>query len=547
VLCHLAAHAGRLVPKQELYNAVWPKVTVSDDSLVQCIRELRHKLGDDRHRLIKTVSRRGYLLDTTVTTPPQRHIEETATGGDRPSVIADGSTISDVIADGDLPVASRRLRVAGLPIVLLAAVIVAGALWAATRAHIPAQTDSGVVVERDRQVSLVVLPFKNFSGDPEQEYFADGVTEDLTNSMSRFDMTLIGFGTAFFYKGKPIDVRQVGRDLGVRYVLEGSVSRLGDQVRVTAQLTHALTAANIWTEAFDVNRSELDAVRDDVTARLASILKVELVYAENGRSFRERARDPDARDFLWRARALFNEDTLHGADMSEPRRLLQEALRRDASLMDAWIELAMTYLYNIRFSPTHAQDVLQAEEAVERAMALDPRSPRAHLAMGWVRYEQRRIDVALIEFEHAVQLNPNQQLGYGFIAAANVVLGRPENALEPLRKAMRFSPSDPGLQRWQMVQGVVYLHLQRDVEAVDSLKKAVALNPRDAFARLFLASALDLSGREGEAKLEIAELLRLQPAFTLSRFQANEASDIPAFRTQRQRIYEALRRTGLPE
>jgi adenylate cyclase len=180
-------------------------------------------------------------------------------------------------------------------------------------------------------------------------------------------------------------------------------------------------------------------------------------------------------------------------------------------------------------------------------MTLDPRSPWAHLVMGWVRYEQRRIDAALIEFEHAVQLNPNQQDGYGLIATANVALGRPENALEPLQKAMRLSPRDPGLQRWQMVQGAVYLHLQRDVEAVDSLKKAVALNPRDAYARLFLVSALDLSGHEAGAKLEIAELLRVQPAFTLSRFQANEASDVPAFRTQRQRIYEALRRAGLPE
>jgi TolB-like protein/DNA-binding winged helix-turn-helix (wHTH) protein len=346
VLCHLAAHAGRLVPKQELYSAVWPKVTVSDDSLVQCVRELRHKLGDDQHRLIKTVSRRGYLLDTTATTMPQRHLEQTATDGNRPSVVADRSTISDRIADGDLPVASHRLQswVVGLPVVPLAGPIVAGALWAATRARILAQDNSGLAVAPDRQVSLVVLPFKNLSGDPEQEYFADGVTEDLTNSMSQFDMTLIGFGTAFFYKGKPIDVRLVGRELGVRYVLEGSVSRLGDQVRVTAQLTHALTAANIWTEAFDVNRRELDAVRDDVTARLASIMKVELAYAENARSFRERALDPEARDFLWRAKALYK-DTLRGggasADMSEPRRLLQEALRRDALLKDAWIVLGM--------------------------------------------------------------------------------------------------------------------------------------------------------------------------------------------------------------
>jgi adenylate cyclase len=211
--------------------------------------------------------------------------------------------------------------------------------------------------------------------------------------------------------------------------------------------------------------------------------------------------------------------------MSEPRRLLQEALRRDASLRHAWILLSLTYLHNLRFSPTHAQDLLQANEAAERAMALDPRSWGAHLVMGWVRYQQKRIDAALIEFEHAIQLNPNEGFGYAFIAQAYVALGRAENALEPMRKAMRLNPWDPTLPRWQMLQGVVYLHLQRDVEALDSLKKAVALNPRDLYIRLFLASALNLSGREAKARLELAELLRLQPGFTLGHFKAVEQWD----------------------
>jgi adenylate cyclase len=546
VLRHLAENAGRLMPKQELYEAVWPNVSVSDDSLVQCIRELRDKLGDDERRLIKTVSRRGYMLDATVTTatiaaaPAQQCVTETGAGETLPA--------ADRVVDDRLPVASRRRTwwAIGSMILLLAVLIAAASPWATVAPRTPAQAESPVATAPDPRPWLVVLPFQNVGGDPEQEYFADGVTEDLTDGLSRLGPIVVARGTAFAYKGKPIDVRQIGRELGVRYVLEGTVRRFGDEVRVTARLADVQATADIWTETFDIDRHDLPQLRDDVTARLAQFFQLGLVYAENARSLRERPHDPEARDFLMRARALF-ERTARGRDVSEPRRLFREALRRDESLTGAWIGLALTYIRNVRFSPTHEQDLLAANEAAERAMALDPRAAGSQLVMGWVRYEQKQMDQALAAFEQAVQFDPTEPLAHASVAAANVMLGRAENAPEPLRKAMRLSPRDPSLPMWQMFMGAVCLHLRRDAEAVDWLNKSMALNPADPFARMFLASALALSSREAEAKVEMAALRRLQPEFTLSRFKALEPSDVPAFREQRERIYEGLRRAGLPE
>jgi|RhiMetdeSRZDD1v2_1073273.scaffolds.fasta_scaffold01163_22 TolB-like protein/DNA-binding winged helix-turn-helix (wHTH) protein/Flp pilus assembly protein TadD len=537
VLRFLAENAGRLVSKQELYDAVWPGVTVTDESLVQRIRELRQLLGDGDHSLIKTVPRRGYLLDAT----PQVSAPDAAAGQSVP--VAAGWIVTDKVV-GDGGPGRRRWLVSGSTILLLAVLVVA-ATWVAWPRFGPQRADLAVA-EADRRVSLVILPFKNVGGDPEQEYLVDGITDDLTDSMSWLPGKVVARNTAFAYKGKPIDVREMGRELGVRYVLEGAVDRSGDHVRVTARLIDASRSANIWTEAFDIGRRDLSRLREDVTARLARSLNVELLYAQAERSLRDRPRDPEAVDFLMRANAVWAR-TPRGRDVSEPRRLFREALQRDASLARAWVGLALTYIRDVRLSPTHEQDLLQASAAAERAIALGPGWAESHLVMGWALYERKRVDQALASFEHASQINPNEPWAHASVAAANIVLGQPENALEPLRKAMRLSPRDPHLSNWQMFMGAASLHLQRDGEAIDWLNKSVALNPSDPLTHMFLASALALSGRPEEAKVQLADLLRLKPEFTLSHFKAVEPSDVPAFRAQRERIYEGLRRAGVPE
>jgi Flp pilus assembly protein TadD len=208
--------------------------------------------------------------------------------------------------------------------------------------------------------------------------------------------------------------------------------------------------------------------------------------------------------------------------------------------------LSHSYLRNVRFSPTREQDLVEAEAAAERAMTLDPRSSFSHLAMGCVRYERRRMNEARAAFEYSIALNPNEPHAHASLGAANIMLARPEEALQPLRRAMTLSPRDPTFGVWQMFTRVAHLHLGRDAEAVEWLSKSANLNPTDPFAHLFLASALALSGRKADAEGEIAELRRLSPEFTTSRFKAREPSNEPSFLAQRERIFEGLRLAGAP-
>lgn len=480
VLRHLAENAQRLVPKDELSRRVWGNVAVSDDSLVQCIRELRLKLGDDAHRLIKTVSRRGYMLDTPVT-----------------------------------------------------------ALGHASPAQRPGQ------VRNERRLSLVVLPFRNLSGDPGHERFVDALTADVTSGLSLFAGIIAG-SASLAYKGRQVDIRRLGDELGAGFAVEGEVHRSGDSIRITARLIDALSAAILRTEAFDLERGDLDRLRDDAAARLVRILSIELLHARGQRSLLERPDDPDALDYVLRADALWT-TTPGGRDLMEARRLFQEALKRDDTFAHAWVGLAMTYVRNVRFSPTRQQDLETASAAAARAIELAPQASWSHLAAGWAHYESGRMKQALASFEHATKLNGNHPYPHASIGAANIMLGEPEKALEPLQTSIRLSPRDHNLPVWQMFMGVALLHLGHASEAIDWLTKSAALDPGDRFTHLFLASALALSGRETEATAELAALLRLNPGLTLARFKAVEPSDTPAFLDQRARIYEGLRRAGLPE
>jgi TolB-like protein len=514
---------------------------------VQCIRELRDRLGDDEHRLIKTVHRRGYLLDAPATVGVPQQSLAGAWARDTEPVPTHAGRADRLRGNGGLPVGSRDWR--GWTIgstILLLTLLTAAALATTMRSRPLAQAERPVAAAPSPRLSLVVLPFQNLDADPEQEYFADAITDDLTNGVSRLGVMVIARSTASAYKGKTIDVRQVGSELGVRYVVEGTVRRAGGEVRVIARVADATTAANVWSETFDIDRQHLARLRDDFTARLGRFLNVELIHAMSEQSLQERRHNPEAVDFLMRAHAL-SFRTPRGEDVTELQRLYREALQRDDMLADAWIGLSFTHLRNVRFSPTHEQDLLHASAAAKRGIALNPRTPFAHLAMGWVLYESKRMDQALAAFEHAVVLNPNLPFAHASVAAGNLMLGRPENVFEPLRKAIRLSPRDAGLPMWQVTMGAAYLALERDAEAIDSLNRSVASNPRDPFSRMFLASALGLSGREVEANTQIAELRGLIPGFTIGQFKAAEPSDAPAFRMQRERVYEGLRRAGLSE
>jgi adenylate cyclase len=397
------------------------------------------------------------------------------------------------------------------------------------------------------RMSVVALPFANLSGDQGQDYFADAITESLTTDLSRIQGSfVIARNTAFTYKGRAIDVRQIGRELGVRYALEGSVQRAGDQVRVSAQLIDTETGGHVWSDRFDYELSDLLKLQNTITGRLARALSLELVDAESTRARRERPNNPDAIDLLMQARAAWTR-TRPGQDKMPARDLFRRALDRDDSLSGAWSGLATTYLQESRLSATRDDDLREAAHAVDRALVLDPKSAAAFHAKAVLDYELGDIKGAIENDETSLTFDRNCTPCWSQIGAAKVLLGEPSQTFAYIDRALELSPRDPATPVWYLYKGAAYLHLGDDEKAIEWIEKSKQLNPRAGLARFFLASALALVGREAEAQTEMREFLRLNPGFTLSRFKAREPSSNAMFLAQRQRIYEGARKAGLPE
>ena len=258
------------------------------------------------------------------------------------------------------------------------------------------------------RLSMVVLPFANLSNDPEQEYFADGITDDLTTDLSRISGSfVIARNTAFTYKGKSVDAKQVGRELGVRYVLEGSVRRVGDQVRINVQLVDGESGAQLWADRFDTDRADLAQTQDEITGRLARTLNVELVEASVRQIEQERAVNPDARDLVTRGWALSNR-MASAETQTDAQRAFERALEIDPESVDARIGLAEVLVSAYEGSSSFDQNVTRAERLVLEALERDPRRSRAHFAMGLIRRRQGRLSDSKIEFETAIALDPNQ-------------------------------------------------------------------------------------------------------------------------------------------
>jgi TolB-like protein/class 3 adenylate cyclase/predicted Zn-dependent protease len=396
-------------------------------------------------------------------------------------------------------------------------------------------------------MSVVVLPFANLSTDHEQDYFADAITESLTTDLSRIQGSfVIARNTAFTYKGKAIDVRKIGRELGVRYALEGSVQRAGAQVRVNAQLIDTETGGHVWSDRLDYELSDLLKLQNTITGRLARALSLELVDAESKRTRRERPNNPDAIDLLMQASAAWAR-TRPGEDKIPARNLFRRALDRDDGLSGAWSGLAATYLQESRLSATRDDDLREAAHAIERSLALDSKNAAAFHAKAVLDYELKDIKGAIQNDEASLALDRNCAPCWSQIGASKVLLGESSQAFAYIDRALELSPRDPATPVWYLYKGAAYLHLQDDEKAIEWMEKSKQLNPRAGLTRLFLASALALAGRDADAQTEMHEFLRLNPGFTLSLFKARDPSSNALFLAQRQRIYEGARKAGLPE
>jgi adenylate cyclase len=399
------------------------------------------------------------------------------------------------------------------------------------------------------RLSIVVLPFANLSHDPEQEYFAEGITEDLTTDLSRLaDMFVISRNTAFTYRNKPVDTKQIGRELGVRYVLEGSVRRSRNRLRVNAQLIDTETDAHLWAERFENDMNDLFAVQDEITSRIAIALNVELVMAEVGRT----TEHPDALDYILRGRAVMNKpntrDNYAGAIS-----LFERALMLDPQSVEAQSRLASALAGRVLddMTPSRAADIGCAEEIAGRALTHYPNNPQARYAKGQVLRAQNRFEEAIAEYETSLTFDRNFVKAYAHIGRCKLLTGSTGEAILLHEQAIRLSPRDPNVHLWCNRIGEAHLVQSRIDEAIFWLERGRRANPAFAANHAWLAAAYALKGDTKRAASELTEARRLSGDDRYSSIAHLQASGYFAVATIRElfetTIFAGLREAGLPE
>jgi TolB-like protein len=399
------------------------------------------------------------------------------------------------------------------------------------------------------RLSVVVLPFLNISGDTRDDPFVDGITETLTTDLSRCSgVFAISRNTAFAYKGKPIDTRQIGRELGVRYVFEGSVQNTGERMRFNAQLVDAESGAHLWADRFDKPRADLLDMQDEVTARLARGIHIELIAAESRRAVREHPDHFDSVDHTLHGWAAWNQHlSLEAA--RKARDFFDAALRLDEHNVGALLGFAKAHVWEVNMytSDDRAGQNRAAEVAVTKALALAPDSADAHLTHGMVLFAMRAPERALREFEFAVSLEASLATAHAYLGLMKVFLGRARETRAHVAEAMRLSPRDPLLFLWHFFVGVADIHRGRMVHALASLRRSVEINPKWGLSQFVLAGALGLAGLLAEAADVCAVAQRLAPNFTIAKFRAEAVSDNLVYRAQREHFCGGLQLAGAPE
>ncbi|MFQ3455160.1 winged helix-turn-helix domain-containing tetratricopeptide repeat protein [Bradyrhizobium sp. UFLA01-814] len=485
LLDYLIRNRERVVSKDDLINAVWNGRSVSDAALTTRLNVARSAIGDsgEEQRLIKTLPRKGFRFVGQVQ-------EAREVAGPDP---------------GDTPESA------------------------------PAVPD---------KPSIAVLPFANMSDDPEQEYFADGMVEEITTALSRFKwLFVIARNSSFTFKGKAVDIKDVGRRLGVRYVLEGAVRKASGKVRITCQLIEAATSAHIWADRFERDLTDVFALQDDITLAVVSAVQPELFQAEIAMASRRRPEDLTAYDLYLRATQQAVRSTRES--LAEALRLVQRALELDPGFAAAAALAGACHLENVLRS--YAIDQQFEREAALRlmrlALSLDDHDPgtlatAALISALLVGDCEAEIEMA----DRAVALNPNSYNTWNRRGWVYKIAGQPEEAIRSLERAMRMSPVDP-LQFTALTgMGFALIELRRFDEAVVAGRKALRQNPSYPGAYRCLASAFAHLGRDAEAREAAAGVLELDPTFTISAWIARSRLSINA-----KLMIEGFRKAGLPE
>jgi len=394
--------------------------------------------------------------------------------------------------------------------------------------------------------SIAVLPFDNLSGDSEQDYFSDGITESIITALSNVsNLFVIARNSTFTYKGKPVKVQQVAQELGVRYVLEGSVQRSGDRVRITAQLNDALKGHHLWAEQYDRKLDEIFVLQDDITARVAMALEVKLTEGEQARIRRGKTDNPKAYEYFLRGLEICRRFTKE--DNAQARKLFEKAVEIDPKFAYAWQEIGRMHYRDARFGWTDspAESLKLAEELAQKTLTVNDSDATAYATLSLVYMARRQHEKAVAYGEKALELAPNFADVNVMIALPFYYSGRPQEAIGLVKKAMRLSPYYPD---WYLpVLGHAYRLTGQYKEAIDALESwRDRANPRSELPYLMLAFTYIEAGREEDANKAVVEILKRKPKASIEGYAKSKffAYKDPA---EIKRALESLRKAGLPE
>jgi TolB-like protein/DNA-binding winged helix-turn-helix (wHTH) protein/Tfp pilus assembly protein PilF len=503
LLVHLLQNRDRVVSKDDLIASVWHGRIVSESTLTSRINAARKAIGDsgEGQRLIRTIARKGVRFVGEVRTEDHPERSEHA-----------AAVRDEIMSKPAHPAAHSGGRPPGPALPLL-----------------------------DRP-AIAVLPFSNLSGDPEQEYFSDGISEDIITALSKLRWFLvIARNSSFIYKGKAVHLKQVAEDLGVRYVVEGSVRKVGERVRITAQLNDVATGSHIWAERYDRDLADVFAVQDEITESIVAAVEPQLYAAEDFRARRKPPESLDAWDLVMRALSHYWRVTRQ--DNVVAQALLEKAISIDPNYGQAMGVLATSYMFTAHMGWMELATAIPiAERAARAATRADSEDPWAHNALGHVHLFARRFDDSLAEFELALQLNPNFALAQGYYGLSLAYSGLWQDADEAARRALRLSPRDPYSAVYLGVAAYAQYLGRRYDEAMRLAREAIRQRGDFVGAYRVLTAAGGMAGQADVSAAALHELRRVQPNVSLTWITTH----MPMRREQDQEHYlEGLRRAGL--
>ncbi len=501
VLLCLAKQQGQVVSREAIEDQAWANRVVGYDSLSTAIIKLRKALGDDSKnpRYIETVPKKGYRLIAAVSSAESENI-----------ITTENVNVSKK-AEPARVIRSAKSGKQRLQLVIILSVITGGLAYVIFD-KLPYLFTS---TELSQQNTIAVLPFKNMSEDIQQEYFSDGITADLITDLSKISgLGVIARNTVFVYKDSSIDVRQIGKELAVNYVIEGSVRKSNNKVRITARLIDANSGHNLWAERFDGGLGDVFALQDNVTAKIIAALQLKLSDREQKQLARKYTNNIEAYDHFLQGWQRFWEYSKESNALAKEH--FNRAIELDPDFARAYANLALSYAYDVLAGWTNTRDtnLKRAEELSQRAIELDDELAQVHWAVGFTALISRQYQLALSESQKVIALEPNNADGYGLLATTLNYVAKPRDALVQMQKAMRLNPLHPSA--YKVILGEIYFNLHDYDSAIKQFEHALERNPDAHEPRLWLMASYAHQGRTDDASWQLEQIRLDDPAISIA-------------------------------